>query len=71
MFVHVGLVILRDHTNRACGAAAHGVRGTRALSVLAKALYSEDGVEWSRRDHTKTHFCVGKARGLFMGTEPL
>jgi hypothetical protein len=63
----VGLVVLRDHTNRACGVAATVYRREQGPRRFGQKLDSEDGGERSRRGllegTLETHLRVGKDQG--------
>jgi hypothetical protein len=63
----VGLVVLRDHTNRACGVAATVYRREQGPRRFGRKLDSEDGREQSGRGlpegTPETHLHVGKAQG--------
>jgi len=63
----VGLVDLRDHTNRVCGVTAIVYRREQGPRWFGRKLDSEDGREWSRRGlpegTPETHLRVGKDRG--------
>jgi hypothetical protein len=62
-----GLVILRDHTNRACGVAATVYQRKQSPRRFSQKLDSEDDRERSRRGLVEgtleTHLRVGNARG--------
>ena len=62
-----GLVVLRDHTNRACCVATIVYHREQGLRQFSRKLDSEDGRERSGRGllegTPETHLHVGKARG--------
>jgi hypothetical protein len=62
-----GLVVLRDHTNHACGVAATMYRREHCMRRFDQKFDSEDGGERSVRGllegTPETHFRIGKAQG--------
>ena len=63
----VGLVVLRDHTNRVCGVAATVYRREQSLRRFSRKLDSEDSREHPGQGllegMSETHLRVGKTRG--------
>ena len=63
----VGLVVLRDHTNRVCGVAATMYQREEGPQRFGRKFDSEDGGERSSRGlpegTSETHLHMGKARG--------
>lgn len=56
-----GFIVLRDHTDHACGVVIYGVPTKEwGPHHFVPKLNSRCGEERSRRDHMKTHLHVGK-----------
>jgi hypothetical protein len=70
----VGLVVLRDHTNRVCGVAASVYRREQGPRRFGRKLDSKDGRERSGRGlpegTPETHFMVGRPRAIHRVTRP-